>query len=183
MRPDIVLTVPHRCIDGVDDPGCDKNAYKFATHICKALRTRGCAVTLITSRAPHFVTREQCDLNRRVCRGCHMRDQIRDALERGGKTRKKYLFDIHTFPRINRAFKPDAEIVVMSGRSESMAKEFYAIMQTTKVRTVYYKAASVNDIVEEAITKYNVPAVLIEIVDHTSSLAPIINAIVRWCGL
>ena len=176
--PHVVLTVPHRCISGLYDPGCDKNALAFARQIQSGLRRKRIPCTLITSQQPGFTPRSKCDLNRVPCRNCRMRREVDDTLTRA-KRGTVALFDIHTFPRGATVFKPGAEIVVMSGPTQRYAHQLYNVVRRTVPdnTNVHYMQSALNDIVEQSIRRHHVPAALIEIADHTPSMKHITKAI------
>ncbi len=180
--PRIIITVPHRCVDGIDDNGCDKNAYEYAKELVKYLRQYKCSVKFITSRAPHFIPRSQCDLNRKQCRSCHMRNEVRKALH-SGKKKDMFLFDIHTFPQCaaGTVFPAGAELVIMSGNTKKFAKDFFKLIKRSVPASSHFMAAAVNDIIEEAIVDFDVPAVLIEFLDSTVDVRPVAATIAKWC--
>lgn len=168
----LIVTVPHKCIYGADDPGCDENADVFGTRLAHLLK----ADLLIGD-----TLRKQCDLNRSVCRNEPMRKKLTNMLLAGSQ--QHILLDVHTFE--HKKFPGllgsdnDAWFVVMGGKYTHIPHTLYKRMVAAGCN-VAFSQDDVNDIVDQA-NILGIPAALLEIRDdlplkYLNGIAKVIRA-------
>ena len=152
-----LITVPHRCvIYRWFDPGCDKNAKRFASIVHAIVKPS----VLFLGNTPRMF----CDLTRKRCRRNDIRNRIRASL--GPNTR---LFDIHTFPYGAIPWFPDMQIGVMFQKDRRyLADALSAKFRQCKLPLRWYTfggGTTENDIIHEALG-HGVDALLIELADN-----------------
>lgn len=128
----VYVTVPHRCLVNVVDPGCDERSWENAQTISAVLRERLVdgrnRVELLVSETPRYV----CDNNRDVCRG---RTSLRRALtarmvEDAQQNRPFTVVDVHGFSH-GRDFRLDrnAQVVLLDTARGPLTQRAAAAMR------------------------------------------------------
>lgn len=160
----LLVTVPHRCLVGIRDPGCDLNADVYAKELVR-LVSGHIRTSLILGDTP----RKACDLNRKSCRNTGMRALLTEAL---GDPGISTLLDVHTFTYGKFPILGGEKLwlVVMNGdRSSSAWKLLLCLRRYGFGDRVAFAHCPQVDIVRQA-SAAGIPAALLEIRDDLADL-------------
>jgi predicted N-formylglutamate amidohydrolase len=179
----IVLTVPHAVCAGAGAHPCDFAAEEAALRIYRG-GGGGDGKEVEAPRVPQFVARDECDLNRRRCRGHPWRESLRKRIARGDVA---FVLDVHSYPPHTRGWSK-FEIVVLDDTPSPQpfagyAVDFVQYMAKHGVEVGIGRGVN-NDIQDEVRANHGIRSMLLEfnesLLSDSARFAFIAERTARW---